>query len=95
MGQQKCNKIHCGKKSTSCPDLKVRKKTMHNSDEEKCLGDQITSSANNVKTISKGKSHGYGILADTMYLIEAIPKGKHRTKVGLELRQAWFLNSIF
>ena len=29
-----------------------------------------------------------------MYLLEAIPNGKHRTKVGLELRQAWFLNSI-
>ena len=29
-----------------------------------------------------------------MYLIEAIPNGKHRTKVGLELRQPWFLNSI-
>ena len=39
MGQQKCNKIHCGKKSNSCPDFKVHKKTMHNSDEEKCLGD--------------------------------------------------------
>ena len=31
------------------------------------------------------KSHGHGILADTMYLIEANPKGKHRTKVGLQL----------
>ena len=44
------------------------------------------------------KSHGHGILADTMYLIEANPKGKHRTKVGLQLlaqRQAWFLNKNF
>ena len=29
-----------------------------------------------------------------MYLLEAIPNGKHRTKVVLELRQAWFLNSV-
>ena len=29
-----------------------------------------------------------------MYLLEAIPNGRHRTKVGLELRQAWFLNSV-
>ena len=29
-----------------------------------------------------------------MYLLGAIPNGKHRTKVGLELRQAWFLNTV-
>ena len=29
-----------------------------------------------------------------MYVLEAIPNGKKRTKVGLELRRAWFLNSI-
>ena len=67
---------------------------MHNSDQEKYLGDHITSSANNVLTISKQKAQGYGIIADIMYLLGAIPNGKHRTKVGLELRQAWFLNSV-
>ena len=94
MGYDKCHTIHCGKRSLSCPDLKVHEKTMHNSEEEKYLGDHITSSANNVITISKRKARGYGIIADIMYLLEAIPNGKHRTKVGLELRQAWFLNSI-
>ena len=29
-----------------------------------------------------------------MYVLEAIPNGKKRTEVGLELRRAWFLNSI-
>ena len=29
-----------------------------------------------------------------MYLLEAIPNGRYRTKVGLELRQAWFFNSV-
>ena len=88
MGQTKCHKIHCGKKSSSCPNLKVHMEDMHNSDQEKYLGDHITSSANNVLTISKRKVQGYGIIADIMYLLGAIPNGKHRTKVGLELRQA-------
>ena len=67
---------------------------MNNSNEAKYLGDQINSTANNVKTISKQKAKGYGIISDIMYLLEAIPNGRHRTKVGLELRQAWFLNSV-
>ena len=91
MGHDKCEKIHCGKKMPDCPDLKVHNKTMHNSDEVKYLGDQITSSANNVKTISKHKAKGYGIISDIMYLLEAISNERHRTKVGLELRQVWFL----
>ena len=40
------------------------------------------------------KAKGYGIISDIMYLLEAIPNGRHRTKVGLGLRQAWFLNSV-
>ena len=56
MGRDKCEKIHCIKKMLACLDSKVHNMTMHNSDEVQYLGDQITSSANNVKTISKPKS---------------------------------------
>ena len=94
MGKDKCHQIHCGKKATNCPTLKVHNDNMHQSDEESYLGDQISTSANNVKTISKQRAKGYGIISDIMYVLEAIPNGKKRTKVGLELRQAWFLNSI-
>ena len=94
MGQSKCHKIHCGKKLPSCSTLKVHMEDMHNSDQEKYLRDHITSSANNALTILKRKAQGYGIIADIMYLLKAIPNGKHRTKVGFELRQAWFLNSV-
>ena len=94
MGKDKCHQIHCGKKATTCPTLKVHNDNMHQSDEESYLGDQISASANNVKTISKRRAKGYGIISDIMYVLEAIPNGKKRTKVGLELRQAWFLNSI-
>ena len=66
MGQSKCHMIHCGKKLPSCPTLKVHFEDMHNSDQEKYLGDHITSSANIALTISKQKAQGYGIIADTM-----------------------------
>ena len=94
MGPDKCHKIHCGKKTTTCPTLKVHNKPMHKSDEEKYLGDHVSSAANNVKTLSRRRAEGYGMISDIMYVIEAIPNGTKKTIVGLELRQAWFLNSV-
>ena len=67
---------------------------MHKSDEESYLGDQVSAAANNVKTLSRRRAKGYGIISNIMYVIEAIPNGTKKTKVGLELRQAWFLNSV-
>ena len=76
-----------------CPDLKVHDVKMQDSVEEKYLGDQIHQSAKNVKTLSKRRAKGYGILSDIIFLIESIPNGKRKIEVGLELRQSWFLNS--
>ena len=60
---------------------------MHQSTNEKCLGDFIHESAKNATTISKQKIKGYGIISDIMFILDAIPNGKKRTKVGLQLRQ--------
>ena len=57
---------------------------IHQSDEESYLGDQISTSANNVKTISKRRTKGYGIISDMMYVLEAIPNGKKRTMTVLK-----------
>ena len=75
MGHDKCERIHCGKKVSAYPDLKVHDQLMHNSDKVKYLGDQVTSTANNAKTISRRKAKGYGIISDIMYLLGAIPNG--------------------
>ena len=45
-------------------------------------------------TISKQRAQGYGIISDIMYILDAIPNGKNRIKVGLQLRQSWFINSF-
>ena len=67
---------------------------MHESTEEKYLGDYIHKSAKNATKISKRRAKEYGIISDIMYIIYAIPNGKIQTKVGLQLRQSWFLNSL-
>ena len=94
MGQQKCHKIHCGKKSNTFPNLTVHDKKMHQSTNEKYVGDHIHESAKNATTISKRRVKEYCIISDIMYIINAIPNDIRRTKDGLQLRQSCFLNSL-
>ena len=94
MGKSKCHKIHCGQKSEFCQDLKVHDNTMHNSNEETYLGDQITANGKHASTIAKRRARGYGIISDILLVLEKIYNSERRIRVGLELRQAWFVNSM-
>ena len=62
IGQEKCHKIHCGKKSECYPNLTVHDKSMHQLNEEKYLGDYIHENAKNEATISRQRAKGYGII---------------------------------
>ena len=46
LSNSKCHKIYCGKKSLMCPELEVHKETMHETDEDKYLGDHINKMQN-------------------------------------------------
>ena len=90
----KCHKIHCGKKDLYCPQLKVHNKNMHETEEEKYLGDQVNKYAKHASTVSKRRAKGFGIISDISQILDVIPAGKGRIKMGLHLRQAWFINSL-
>ena len=90
----KCGKIHVGKKSSQCPDLKAHDQIMKNSNQEKYLGDIISKDGKPHATVVERKIKGYGIVANIIALITDIPLGNRRVKIGLDLRQAWFLNGI-
>ena len=45
-------------------------------------------------TIVERKATGYGIVANILALVREVPLGHRRVQVGLQLRQAWFLNGI-
>ena len=90
----KCSKIHCGKANRLCPELKVHNEKMHGSEEERYLGDQLTKNAKHAQTISKRRAKGFGIIADITQILEAIGDSTKRVKVGLQLRQAWFVNAL-
>ena len=96
LSEKKCAQIHVGSKKTleKCQENKVRNNKMKKSQKEKYLGDFITNSANAKETIKDRKRKGYGILAEITAILKDIPLGNKRTRVGLELRHAMFLNGI-
>ena len=91
---KKCSKIHVGKQTTSCPDLKVHDSRMKNSKQEKYLGDQLNHTGKIKETIDEKVSKGFGIVNEILALIEEFPLGKYRLEVGLKLRQAMLINGI-
>ena len=84
------------KKDNEChgPELKIHNEKMNGSKKEKYLGDYITSSGKNDATIEDRKNKGYGIVAEILPLLDDIPLGKYKMKIGLMLRQAMVLNGI-
>ena len=56
--------------------------------------DQINRSAIHASTISKRRAKGFSIVSDIMPILDIIPDSKRRIKMGLLLRQAWFVNAM-
>ena len=94
--ENKCSRLHIGKhnKKGGCPELYIHNIKMKNSLKEKYLGDILSSSGNPHLTVLDRISRGYGIIGEIMSILDEIPTGRKRIKIGLLLRQSWFLNSI-
>ena len=97
LGINKCAKIHIGNKSTSarCPEQTIHEEKLKSSEKEKYLGDYVTKYGNSKETIKDRKSRGNAILSEMRAILRDIPLGFRRTKIGIVLRKAWFINSCF
>ena len=78
LSHDKCKHIHCGNKSAECATLKVHKKDMNRSSEEKYLGDTICKTGKLSAIISKRRAKGYGIVLDILGILQDVPCGKRR-----------------
>ena len=78
LSKTKCHRLHCGKKNPSCPELKVRDKKIHDSNEEKCLGDYISINAKHARTISKRRARGFGIISDITIILKNIEEKQEK-----------------
>ena len=67
---------------------------MRQSEQEKYLGDMIHQNGKQHATIVDRISKGYGILANITAILTDIPLGHRRLEMGLELRQALWINGI-
>ena len=86
--------MHCGKRTQFCPELEVHKEIMHETEEEKYLGDHINKNAKHATTVSKRRDKGFGIISDIIQILYHIKDSKQRIRVGLQLIQAWFVNAL-
>ena len=94
LSAKKCSKIHVGKQSICCPVVKVHDNPMKNSDKEKYLGDQLHKTAKIKVTIEDRVAKGHGIVNEIVAILSDIPLGVYRVEIGLQLRQAMFLNGV-
>ena len=67
---------------------------MEDSDEEKYLGDLLTSDGTNAKNIKARKGKGFGIVDKISSMLEDIYVGPFHVEVSLVLRKSLLINSI-
>ena len=94
LSQDKCSAIHVGKSKGSCYDLKVHGEKMHQVESTKYLGDVIHESGKVAANIAERYVKAVASYSVIRAILQDIPLGKHRTEIGLELRQALFVNSV-
>lgn len=94
LSQEKCCVIHVGKSQGACHELKIHGETMHQADSTKYLGDIIHKSGKVNENISNRYVKAVASLSIIRAILQDIPLGKYRTEIGLELRQAMFINSV-
>ena len=92
--QSKCVAVHVGKRNKNCPDLKVHGERMHKEESVKYLGDILHKSGKAKANIKERQVKAHAIVAEISAILSEIPLGKYRMQVGLQLRQAMFLNGV-
>jgi len=92
--QNKCVAVHVGKKTKNCPDLKVHGEKMHKEESVKYLGDILHKNGKAKANIKERQLKAHAIVAEISAILSEIPLGKYRIQVGLQLRQAMFLNGV-
>ena len=93
LSKTKCHKIHIGKTSKNCQDLKVHEAEMKESKSEKYLGDVIHESGKNKTNIEQRIAKAWGKINEVLAIVKEAPLGWWRIKAGLMLRQALFINA--
>ena len=93
-GIKKCKKMHIGKETLLCDDIKVHDKKGEKVTDEKYIGDVISSDGTNTKNLKERIDKGYGIVNEIVSILDEVPLGKYKIIAGIKLREAMLLNGI-
>ena len=93
-GDEKCHKLHVGKKCGTCLSLQVHGKMMKETSHEKYLGDIFSEHGSNNKNFEARQARGFGVASEIISILKEVPLGRYRIESGVKLRQALFINSV-
>ena len=75
-------------------DIHVGELLMEEKDEEKYLGDVISTDGRNIKNIKARIAKGKGIVSKILTMLDGIPFGKHYFEMGILLRDRLLVSSM-
>ena len=93
-GKSKCHKLHVGKPSQMCPELRVHGSAMECVKSDTYLGDIISFDGTNTENIRKRISKGNGIISKIRNILECVSLGAHYFKIALLLRESLLLSAM-
>ena len=91
---KKCVNMHVGKNREKCRNLKVHENQMLETNEQRYLGDIVSSSGSNNPNIKDRCNTGHSAIAQIKSLMNDICVGKFRIQIGLILRNSIFLSKM-
>ena len=94
LSKTKCHKLHTGKPSRNCKQLKVHDQVMHEASTETYLGDKINISGKNKVNIEVRVGKGFGRVKTIPTMLKEAPLGWTKVKAGLMLRKAMLINAM-
>ena len=95
LGHKKSFQMHIGKNIECCPTLTVHDKPMNTSNEERYLGDILTSDCKLDSNIHDRVSKGTGHASEILGILKEISFGYHYFDMAMQLRNAKLINGMF
>ena len=83
LNKNKCHRIHVGSKVQKCTKLEVHNGNMINSDDQKYLGDIISSDGKHNKNIQSRIKKSNGTISDIKVVLRELCLGQHEFKTAL------------
>ena len=94
LGHKKCFQMHVGKNNSCCPSLNVHGKEMKRTNQEKYLGEILTSDAKIHKNIQERYNKGIGIGNHIISMLKEVSFGVYYFEMALLFRNSMLINGI-